>query len=83
MSFSPEENNLLELGRNIPREDDIDKIRECQTMVFKDVGYRYRSGAVRYGDLAYVLCTDPDLAADCLPHTSFYAWDNGGWACMK
>ena len=25
-------------------------------MMFKEVGYRYRSGAVRYGDLAYVLC---------------------------
>ena len=52
-------------------------------MMFKEVGYRYRSGAVRYGDLAYVLCIDPDLAADGLPHTSFYAWDNGGWGMYE
>lgn len=48
-------------------------------MQFKDIGYRYRSGAVRYADLAYVLCIDPDLQADGLPHTAFYAWDDGGW----
>ncbi|KTF35318.1 hypothetical protein [Xanthomonas vesicatoria] len=52
-------------------------------MLFKDIGYRYRNGAVRYGDLAYVLCIDPDLEADGLPHTAFYAWDGGGWGMYE
>lgn len=48
---------------------------------FEDIGYRYRGGAVRYHDLTYVLCIDPDLEQDGLPHTAFYALDAGEW-CM-
>lgn len=48
---------------------------------FKQIGYRFRGGAVRYNDLGYVLCIDPGLASEKLPHTAFYALDEGGW-CM-
>ncbi|MGE8358755.1 hypothetical protein [Pseudomonas sp.] len=49
------------------------------SFVFKDIGYRYRSGAVRLNDLCYVLCIDPGLQEAGLPHTSFYAYDCGLW----
>ncbi|MEA5123249.1 hypothetical protein [Xanthomonas floridensis] len=48
---------------------------------FKQIGYRFRGGAVRYNDLSYVLCIDPGLASEKLPHTAFYALDEGDW-CM-
>ncbi|MEQ9728462.1 hypothetical protein ABRP29_22760 [Pseudomonas sp. WHRI 8822A] len=51
------------------------------TFNFKSIGYRFRSGAVRYNDLSYVLCIDPGLAEEQLPHTAFYALDAGDW-CM-
>ncbi|WP_369940120.1 hypothetical protein [Xanthomonas medicagonis] len=48
---------------------------------FERIGYRFRSAAVRYHDLVYVLCIDPGLAEAQLPHTAFYALDAGDW-CM-
>jgi len=53
------------------------------TFRFEDIGYRYRGGAVRYHDLAYVLCIDPGLKEDGLPHTAFYAWDEGLWGMYE
>lgn len=53
------------------------------SFVFKDVGYRYRGGAVRLNDLCYVLCIDPGLQEDGLPHTSFYAYDCGLWGMYE
>ena len=37
-------------------------------MMFKEVGYRYRSGAVRYGDLAYVSVSYTHLTLPTTPY---------------
>lgn len=52
---------------------------DSKMTTFLERGYRFRSGAVRYRDLAYVLCIDPNLERDKLPHTAFYVLDVEEW----
>ena len=42
-------------------------------------GCSISTGAVRYNDLAYILCTRDALAEERIPHTRFFSRDQARW----
>ncbi|MEN0107037.1 MAG: hypothetical protein AAGC84_11510 [Pseudomonas sp.] len=52
----------------------------------KKIGYRFTSGALRSAQMAYVMCIDPGLDEEKLPHTVLDVWDTDeaeDWATAK
>lgn len=41
--------------------------------------YSFRTGSVRYHDLAYIVAADDDLTKEDVPHTIFFTFDAGEW----
>lgn len=46
-------------------------------LTFEKIGYSFRSGAVRFNDLCYILCDDPQLEGH--NHTAFWEYDRENW----